>query len=100
MAGALAVFKANMIDAQRLRDEQLANEERQAEQRKELVKLADGFESVIGEIVETVTVSSGDLERSASSLSATAARSGADHNCHRGFRRCLEQRPNGGSRDR
>jgi HAMP domain-containing protein len=76
MAGALAVFKANMIDAQRLRDEQLANEERQAEQRKkELVKLADGFESVIGEIVETVTVSSGDLERSAGSLSATAARS-------------------------
>ncbi len=76
MAGALAVFKANMIDAQRLRDEQLANEERQAEQRKkELVELADGFESVIGEIVETVTVSSGDLERSASSLSATAARS-------------------------
>jgi methyl-accepting chemotaxis protein len=76
MAGALAVFKANMIDAQRLRDEQLANEERPAEQRKkELVKLADGFESVIGEIVETVTVSSGDLERSAGSLSATAARS-------------------------
>ena len=39
MAGALAVFKANMVDAQRLRDEQLANEERQAEQRKkELVE--------------------------------------------------------------
>ena len=49
MAGALAVFKANMIDAQRLRDEQLGNEERQVEQRKkELVELADGFESVIG----------------------------------------------------
>ena len=48
---------------------QLADEERQAEQRKkEPVKLADSFESVIGEIVETVTVSSGDLERSAGSL--------------------------------
>ena len=47
---------------------------RRSSAKKNWSKLADGFESVIGEIVETVAPS-GDLERSASGLSATAARS-------------------------
>jgi len=76
MAAALAVFKANMIDASRLRGEQAEQEERQSQQRKaDMIKLADDFERAIGRIVETVSASSTELEASASTLTATAVRS-------------------------
>ena len=76
MATALSIFKANMMDATRLRSEQLENEQRQLQQRKtDMVKLADGFESTVGEIIKTVSASSAELEASASSLSMTATRS-------------------------
>ena len=76
MAGALAVFKANIIETVRLRTEHADAEQRQAEQRKvELARLADSFEGAIGDVIRTVTSSSTELEASAGTLSTTAARS-------------------------
>jgi methyl-accepting chemotaxis protein len=76
MAGAVEVFKNNMIETERLRAAQLAVEQRQAEQRKaEMRKLADAFEGAVGEIVESVSSAATELEASAGTLTATAERS-------------------------
>ena len=76
MAGAVEVFKTNMIETERLRAEQSEIELRQAQQRKaDMNRLADGFEAAVGEIVETVSSASTELEASAGSLTRTAERS-------------------------
>jgi len=73
MAGAVEVFKNNMIEAERLRVEHADVERRQAEQRKiEMHKLAGDFEAAIGEIVHTVSSASTEMEASAGTLTATA----------------------------
>jgi methyl-accepting chemotaxis protein len=75
MAKAIEVFKDNMIDTERLRAEQVEVEARQAEDRKkDMVRLADQFEQAVGEIVDTVSSASGELEASAGTLTATATR--------------------------
>ncbi|HEV7410289.1 MAG TPA: methyl-accepting chemotaxis protein, partial [Bradyrhizobium sp.] len=75
MAGAVQVFKANMIETERLRAEQSETEKRQLQQRKaDMNKLADDFESAVGEIVETVSSASTELEASAGTLTSTAER--------------------------
>ena len=75
IAGAVQVFKDNMIETGRMRAEQLQAEQRQLQQRKaDMIKLADDFESAVGEIVETVSSASTELEASASTLTATAER--------------------------
>jgi aerotaxis receptor len=52
-----------------------AQERRAAATRKaDMIKLADGFEGAIGEIVDTVSSASTELEASANALSSTAAR--------------------------
>ena len=76
MAGAVDVFKNNMIEAERLRAEQAEAERRQAERRKaEMRELADAFEGAVGEIVETVSSSATELEASANTLTRAAERS-------------------------
>ena len=76
MAGAVEVFKTSMIETERLRAEQLETEQRQSQQRKaDMHKLADDFEGAVGEIVETVSSASTELEASANTLTATAERS-------------------------
>jgi methyl-accepting chemotaxis protein len=76
MAGAVQVFKTNMIETEQLRAERVQAEQRQSQQRKsDMIKLADDFESAVGEIVETVSSASTELEASASTLAATAVRS-------------------------
>jgi methyl-accepting chemotaxis protein len=76
MAGTVEVFKRNMIETERLRAEQREIERVQAERRKaEMAKLADSFEAAVGEIVETVSSASTELEASATTLTSTAARS-------------------------
>jgi methyl-accepting chemotaxis protein len=73
MAGAVDVFKTNMIEAERLRAEQTEIEQRQAEQRKaDMNRLAGEFEAAVGEIVETVSSASTELEASAGTLTNTA----------------------------
>jgi methyl-accepting chemotaxis protein len=73
MAGALQVFKDSMIESNRLRAER-ADAERQAvaQRRTEMHKLADEFEAAVGEIVETVSSASTELEASATTLTRTA----------------------------
>jgi methyl-accepting chemotaxis protein len=76
MAGAVQVFKDNMIEAERLRTEQAQAEQRQVVQRKaDMNRLADDFEGAVGEIVQTVSSASTELEASATTLTSTAERS-------------------------
>jgi methyl-accepting chemotaxis protein len=73
MAGAVQVFKDNMIEAERLRAAQAESEKRAAAQRKtEMVKLADAFESAVGGIVQAVSSASTQLEAAAGTLTQTA----------------------------
>ncbi|TYO63433.1 HAMP domain-containing protein [Bradyrhizobium hipponense] len=75
MAKAIQVFKDSMVETERLRHEQIEVEARQAESRKaDMARLADQFEQAVGEIVNTVSSASGELEASAGTLTATAAR--------------------------
>ncbi len=76
MAGAVEVFKNNMIETERLRAEQQEAEKHAAERRKaDMRELADAFEGAVGEIVEAVSQASTELEASATTLTATAVRS-------------------------
>jgi methyl-accepting chemotaxis protein len=76
MARTVDVFKRNSIEVERLKAGELASEERHAEQRKAgMIKLAGDFESAVGEIIETVSSASTELETAASMLTATAVRS-------------------------
>jgi methyl-accepting chemotaxis protein len=73
MAGAVDVFKTNMIEADRLRAEQAEMERRQAEQRRtDMHRLAGEFEAAVGDIVKTVSSASTELEASAGTLTTTA----------------------------
>jgi len=73
MAGALQVFKDNMLEANRLRGERSETEKRAlAQRRAEMQKLAAEFEAAVGEIVQTVSSASTELEASATSLTRTA----------------------------
>jgi methyl-accepting chemotaxis protein len=73
MGTAVQVFKDNLIETARLRAEQAEAEQRQVKQRKaDMEKLADRFESAIGEIIETVSSASTELEASAGTLTKTA----------------------------
>jgi methyl-accepting chemotaxis protein len=73
LAGAALVFKENLIANERLRAEHAEAEKRAAEQRKaDMYKLADGFEAAVGEIINTVSAASTELEASATTLTKTA----------------------------
>ena len=77
VAGAVEKFK--VVSEQKARDEaeaKMRQDKIAAEQRKaDMIKLADSFEAAVGEIVETVSSASTELEASASTLTSTAERS-------------------------
>ncbi len=77
MAQAVETFKVKA--EQKARDEaeaQIKQDQIAAQQRKvEMVKLADSFEAAVGEIIETVSSASTELEASAGTLTSTAERS-------------------------
>jgi methyl-accepting chemotaxis protein len=77
MAQAVETFKVKAEE--KARDEaeaQIKQDQIAAKQRKaDMIKLADDFESAVGEIVETVSSASTEREASASTLTATAVRS-------------------------
>jgi methyl-accepting chemotaxis protein len=76
MAGAVQVFKTNMIETERLRAEQSEIEQRQLLQRKaDMNNLADAFEGAVSEIVKSVSSAATELEASANTLTVTAERS-------------------------
>jgi len=76
VAGAVEKFK--IVSEQKAREEaeaKIRQDQLAARQRKaEMVKLADSFEAAVGEIVETVSSASTELEASAGTLTATAER--------------------------
>jgi methyl-accepting chemotaxis protein len=77
VAQAVETFKVKAEE--KARDEaeaQIKQDQIAAKQRKaDMIKLADDFEGAVGEIIETVSSASTELEASASSLTATAVRS-------------------------
>ncbi|MDO8398204.1 MAG: methyl-accepting chemotaxis protein [Bradyrhizobium sp.] len=76
MARTVEVFKTNGLEVERMKADQQAAELRSAEQRKaDMIKLANDFEGAVGEIIETVSSASTELEASAGTLTATAVRS-------------------------
>jgi methyl-accepting chemotaxis protein len=78
VAGATERLKAKMIEADRLRAEQAETEQHRSLQRRtDMHKLADSFELAVGEIVDTVSSASNELEASAKTLTATAERAQA-----------------------
>ena len=76
VAGAVEKFK--VVSEQKARDEaeaKIKQDQIAAQQRKaEMIKLANSFEAAVGEIVETVSSASTELEASAGTLTATAER--------------------------
>ena len=73
MTKTLAVFKSNLEETRRLRQEQAAAERRVAEQRKaELQDLAFQFEQSVGSIIAVVAAASTELSTTAESLTDTA----------------------------
>jgi methyl-accepting chemotaxis protein len=75
MAQALEVFKNNAIARQALEAEQKQAEiNAVARRRADMHRMADDFESAVGQIVETVSSASSRLEASAGSLTSTAER--------------------------
>jgi methyl-accepting chemotaxis protein len=75
MASAVRVFKDNALETERMRAEQQEAERSGVERRKQdMRKLADSFEGAVGEIIETVSSASTELEASASTLTKTAER--------------------------
>ncbi len=76
MAQAVETFKIKAEEKARaeaeakMKQDQIAAQQRKAD----MIKLADQFEGAVGEIVETVSSASTELEASASTLTATAER--------------------------
>lgn len=73
MAGALQVFKNAMIKADELSAEQTAGRAAEEKRAAELAMLVKQFEGRIGQMVQTLSNASGQLETTASSMSGTAA---------------------------
>ena len=76
MAQAVETFKVKAGEKARLEAEAKAEQDQiAAKQRKaDMIRLADSFEAAVGEIVETVSSASTELEASATTLTATAER--------------------------
>ncbi|MDC7785652.1 methyl-accepting chemotaxis protein [Rhodoplanes sp. TEM] len=73
MAEAVAVFKANVIERERLEADHKAAEERAAAQRRaDMVRLADRFEAAVGGIIAAVSSAATELEATATTLTRTA----------------------------
>lgn len=79
VAEAVEAFKVKAAEKAReeaeakMKQDQAAAQERKAD----MIKLADNFEDAVGEIIETVSSASTELEASASTLTTTAVRSQA-----------------------
>ena len=73
MAQALAVFRENGLEADRLQAEQERAEARQAEEkRREMAKLADQFDSAVGGVIAAVASAVSQLESASRAMAANA----------------------------
>jgi methyl-accepting chemotaxis protein len=74
IAGAVLIFKQNILEAERLRGEQAENEKRAAAQRRsDMLRLANQFQESVGRVVDTVSAASSQLEAAAGQLTLNAA---------------------------
>ena len=76
MAQAVGTFKIKAEEKARIEAEAKARQDQAAAQQRkaDMIKLADSFEAAVGEIVETVSSASTELEASATTLTSTAER--------------------------
>lgn len=73
MAGALEVFRRNMIETDRLRTEQEEMKRQSEEDRRAaMFALADRFEAKVGNLIEGLSSAATEMEATAGSMSATA----------------------------
>mgnify|MGYP001161922803 CR=1 FL=1 len=72
MAGAVQVFKENMIEAERMRAEQAAENEAKLRRAEEMAAAIAEFERAAASIVEALSSSASEMHTSAQALSATA----------------------------
>jgi methyl-accepting chemotaxis protein len=73
MAESVQVFKTKMIEADQLLAAQAKADQRaELEKKAAMKKVADEFEKAVGNIVQTVSFASGELEMAASTLTKTA----------------------------
>jgi methyl-accepting chemotaxis protein len=73
MARAVQVFKENALRVRSMETEQASLKRRAEEDRKAaMLAMADGFDSAIGKIIQTVSTASSELESSAGRLTRTA----------------------------
>jgi methyl-accepting chemotaxis protein len=76
MARAVAVFKDNAIRFKGLQAEQAeANARSEAEKRRTLAALADGFEASVRSVVDGVSAAASEMQKTAQSMSATVEQS-------------------------
>jgi methyl-accepting chemotaxis protein len=74
MAGAVQVFKDNMIRARELEKEAEASKARaEAERKRDMGQMADQFERAVGGIVSAVSDAAAELQSSAQALASSAA---------------------------
>jgi methyl-accepting chemotaxis protein len=76
MAQAVETFKVKAEEKARIEAETKATQDQMAARQRsaDMIRLADDFESAVGEIIETVTSASTELEASAGTLTSTAER--------------------------
>jgi methyl-accepting chemotaxis protein len=76
MGKTVVVIRENAEQKARDEAEAKANQDKHAveQRRADMIKLADGFEAAVGEIIETVSSASTELEASAGTLTSTAQR--------------------------
>ncbi len=72
MAKSVQIFKDGLIEAERLRAAQEAEQQRQIERGKKMELLVSEFNTMIGEVVGSVSAAATELQSTAQSLSATA----------------------------
>ncbi|ABD07355.1 methyl-accepting chemotaxis sensory transducer [Rhodopseudomonas palustris HaA2] len=75
MTGSLQTFKEALLEKKRAEQAAAADAQSKIERGQRVERFTRDFEMVIGEVVGVVSSASGDLERSAASLTTTAARS-------------------------
>lgn len=73
IAGAVGIFKENILEAERLRAEQAETAKRAAAQRRaDMLRLANQFQESVGRVVDTVSAASSQLEVAAGQLTTNA----------------------------
>jgi hemerythrin-like metal-binding protein len=79
MAKAVDVFKRNMVEMDRLREEQESQKTAaQAERRAALRQLADGFEGQVGSVIQSVGSATAQLQTASKLMQDNAARASAE----------------------